>query len=138
MQTGYRSASSGLGAMNSDTALRQEIRYSFNDVRSRIGSYTGLYSNEDLTREVLRACDQMLVLAARDPCLEEAKRVVEERCRRLAEVTDRFADRDPAVIAVSRAQAIAAVDLLQDAIFRLRRASAPVPRIGGLLRQRSP
>ena len=36
--------------------------------------------------------------------------MVEERCRRLAQAADRFTQRDPAAIAASRAQAVAAID----------------------------
>jgi hypothetical protein len=123
--------------MSSDTALRQEIRHSLNDVRRWICGYSGLYSNENLTRDVLRACDEMTMQIEADPRLEEARRLVEDRCRRLARATDRFADRDPALIAASRAQAIAAIDLFQDAVFTLRKAHIPTQQLGGLLRRRS-
>jgi hypothetical protein len=123
--------------MSDDIALRQEIRQSFDDIRRRIRSYTGLYSTEDLIRDVTHACDEMTMAIAHSHRLEEARSAVEDRCRRLAQVTDRFTTRDPVVIAASRAQAIAAVDALQDAIFQARKASVPVPRLGPLLRRRS-
>ena len=71
------------------------------------------------------------------PRLQEARRLVEDRCRRLAQDTDRFALRDPAVIAVSRAQAMAAIDMLQDVVFEWRKARMKVPSSGRLLRRRS-
>jgi hypothetical protein len=123
--------------MNSDIVLRQEIRHSLDDVRIRIRSYTGLYSSENLTHDVLRACDEMTRHIAPDPRLEEARLVIEGRCRRLTEVADRFSNRDPAVIAKARAQAIAAIDMFQDAVLRSRRASVPVPYSCGFLRKRS-
>lgn len=123
--------------MSSDTLLRQEFRYSLNNVRSRIRSFTGLYSNESLTCDVLHACDEMMLLIGPDTRLDELRLVIEDRCTRLAQVADRFSDRDPTAIATARAQAIAAIDLLQDALFRLCRSNAPDPRQCGLLRRRS-
>lgn len=124
-------------AMNNDAILRQEIRHSLNQVRSRIRSYTGLYSSENLPHEVLRICDETMVLIGHDPRLEEARRIVEHRCRRLAQVANRFADRDPVSIAAARAQAVAAVDVLQDTLFELRKASAPAQGLGAVLKRRS-
>jgi hypothetical protein len=123
--------------MSSDTALGQEIRYSFDDARNRIRAYTGLYPNEDLIRDVQCICDRIALQVAPDSCFKEAIRHIEERCSQLAQAASRFAERDPAVIAAARAKAIAAIDRLQDAVFRVRRGSAPDPRLYGLLRQRS-
>jgi hypothetical protein len=124
-------------AMSSDTVLRQEIRYSLGYIRSMIDSYSGLYSGENLTRDVLRFCDEMTDAGTAHPRLQEARRLVEDRCRRLAQYTDRFALRDPAAIAASRAQAIAAVDMLQDVVFEWRKARMTVPSSGRLLRRKS-
>ena len=124
-------------AMSSDTALRQEIRYSLGYIRSMIDNYSGLNSGENLTRDVLRFCDEMSGAAAPHPRLQEARRLVEDRCRRLAQDTDRFALRDPAAIAASRAQAMAAIDMLQDVVFEWRRARMTVPSSGRLLRRKS-
>lgn len=123
--------------MGSDTALRQEIRSSLDDARRRIRSYMGLYSNENLIRDVLRACDDTTVRVDPAPQLDEARRIIEDRCRRLVQVTDRFTDRDPAVIGTARAQAIAAIDMLQDTVFRLRKVHTTDPRLCGLLRRPS-
>lgn len=122
--------------MSDDAILREEIRYSLRDVRRLIGRYSGLYSTEDLARDVLRACDSLSVHASSDPRVEEARRIVEERCRKLAHAADRFSSRDPALIAASRAQAFASIDRLQDAIFELKRSRNHPPRIGSLLRKR--
>jgi L-alanine-DL-glutamate epimerase-like enolase superfamily enzyme len=123
--------------MSNDIILRQEIRYSLGFVRSLIDNYSGLYSAENLTRDVLQFCDVMTSSDAADQRLNEARRVVEERCERLAQATSRFSDRDPAVIAALRAQAGASVDLLQDAVFEWHKARTPVPAIGRLLRRKS-
>ncbi|MBB3018255.1 alkanesulfonate monooxygenase SsuD/methylene tetrahydromethanopterin reductase-like flavin-dependent oxidoreductase (luciferase family) [Microvirga lupini] len=123
--------------MSSDTVLRQEIRYSLGYVRSMIDNYSGLYSGENLARDVLRFCDEMTDAGTPHPRLQAARRLVEDRCRRLARDTDRFALRDPAVIAVSRAQAMAAIDMLQDVVFEWRKARMTVPSSGRLLRRKS-
>ena len=125
-------------AMSSDIELRQEIRYSLGYIRSMIDNYSGLYSGENLTRDVLRFCDEMTDAGARHPRLQQARRLVEDRCRRLAQDTDRFALRDPAAIAASRAQAMAAIDILQDVMFEWRKARVTAPSPGRLLRRKSP
>lgn len=124
-------------AMSSDTILRQEIRYSLGYIRSMIDSYSGLYSGENLARDVLRFCDEMAGIGTPHPRLQEARRLVEDRCRRLAQDTDRFALRDPAAIAASRAQAMAAIDMLQDVVFEWRKSRMTVPSSGRLLRRKS-
>jgi hypothetical protein len=123
--------------MSNDNILREEIRYSLGFVRSLISNYSGLYSGENLAGDVLRFCDDMVSPEAPDPRVGEARRVVEERCTRLAQTADRFANRDPALIAESRAKADAAIDMLQDAVFEWRKARAPVPSSGRLLRRKS-
>lgn len=123
--------------MNKDTLLRQEIRSSLSIVRALIKEYSGLYSADDLTRDVLRVCDDIAVPVKAEKRLEEARRVVAEHCNRLAHTANRFASRDPALIASSRAQAVAAVDALQDAVFELRRSRQPQPSRRSVLRRRS-
>ena len=123
--------------MSDDRILRQEIRRSLSSVRNLIRSYSGLYSSEDLARDVIRACDEMAQSRQLTPRLQEARRIVQERCARLARDADRFSMRDPAAIAASRAQAFASIDLLQDALFEMRQAEIRPPRIGALLRRRS-
>lgn len=125
------------GAMSSETLLRQEIRDSLGFVRSMIDHYSGLYSGENLTRDVLRFCDEMTVPGEPNLRLREARRLVEERCRQLAQATDRFSPRDPAAIAAIRAQAVAAIDLFQDAALEWRKAHSIVPSSGRLLRRKS-
>jgi hypothetical protein len=126
----------GEGAMSDDMVLRQEIRYSIGYIRSMIDNYSGLYSAENLTRDVLRFCDEMTCSGSPHPRLQEARRMVEDRCRRLAQATDRFAQRDPASIAASRAKAMAAIVMLQDAVFEARKSRMPVPSSGRLLRRK--
>ncbi|MGO4387011.1 hypothetical protein AB4Y85_05700 [Microvirga sp. 2YAF29] len=123
--------------MNNDTLLRQEIRSSLSIVRALIKEYSGLYSAENLTRDVLSVCDDVAVPVKAERRLEEARRLVAERCNRLAYIANRFASRDPALIASSRAQAVAAVDALQDAVFELRRSGQPEQSRGPVLRRRS-
>jgi len=123
--------------MSSETLLRQEIRDSLGYVRSMIDHYSGLYTGENLTQDVLRFCDELARSAAPNPRLREARRVVEERCRQLAHATDRFSPRDPAWIAAVRAQAVAAIDVFQDAAFESHKARAVVPSSGRLLRRKS-
>jgi hypothetical protein len=123
--------------MSNDNILRQEIRSSLSTVRALIKEYSGLYPAEDLTRDVLRVCDDIAVPVRPDRRLEDARRVVAERCVRLAHTANRFAARDPALIASSRAQAVAAIDALQDAIFELRRSCQAEPSFGPVLKRRS-
>ena len=80
-----------------------------------MSAFTGLYSDEDLAQEVLAACDEVMVVAGSSARLHELRRVVEARCRRLTEVTNRFSARDPVVIAAARVQVIVAIDQIQDA-----------------------
>ena len=124
-------------AMSSDTILRQEIRYSLGYIRSMIDNYSGLYSGENLAREVLRFCDEMADAGVPHPRIQEARRLVEDRCRRLAQDKDRFALRDPAAIAASRAQPMAAIDMLQDVVVEWRTARMTVPSSGRLWRRKS-
>jgi hypothetical protein len=116
--------------MSDDVEFRREIKHVFDGVRIRIGSYTGLYADEDLLQDLQQACGDLLRTVAPEPRLDVAMHALEDRCRHLAKVTDRFAERDPDVIATARAQAVAAVDMLQDAIFDLRKAEMEqrVPR----------
>lgn len=123
--------------MNNDHTLRQEIRSSLSIVRTLIKDYSGLYSAEDLTQEVLRACDGIAGPGKVDQRLEDAKRMVAERCNRLACTANRFTVRDPTLIAASRAQAVAAIDALQDTIFDLRRSCRFEPSRGRFLKRRS-
>ena len=123
--------------MSSETIIRQEIRDSLGFVRSMIDHYSGLYSGENLTRDVLRFCDEMTTCEEPNYRLREARRIVEERCRKLAQATDRFAQRDPASIAAMRAQAVAAIDMFQDAAFEWHKARRVIPSSGRLLRRKS-
>lgn len=123
--------------MSDDSILRQEIRHALSGVRSMIRSYSGLYSGEDLARDVLKICDDMARSSWPTRRLKEARCVVQEHCMKLARDADRFSVRDPAVIAASRAQAIASIDVMQDALFEMRKAEITAPRIGALLRRRS-
>lgn len=123
--------------MSDESILRQEIRHSLRRARSLIGSYSGLYSSEDLARDVLMVCDEMALSSQATPRLREARRLVQERCAKLERDADRFSMRDPTTIAASRAQAFASIDLLQDALLDIRRNETGAPRIGALLRKRS-
>ncbi len=123
--------------MSDDRLLREEIRRPLDGARSRIRRYTGLYPDEDLAREVLHMCNAVMALADADPRLREISETVMARCQRLAQVTNRFAERDLASITKARAQAVAAVDMLQDAVLDRRRGKGG-PQAGGiLLRRRS-
>lgn len=123
--------------MSEDSILRQEIQHSLSEIRRQIHSYSGLYANEDLTRDVLQACDEMAKSIEPSPRFKEARRLVREHCARLTRDADRFSMRDPSMIAASRAKAIASIDLMQDTLFELRRAGVSFPRLGCFLRRRS-
>ncbi|WP_114942843.1 hypothetical protein [Microvirga calopogonii] len=123
--------------MSSEVLLRQEIRHSLGYVRGMIDHYSGLYSGENLTRDVLSFCDGMIRSGEPNARLREARRLVEDRCRQLADATDRFTQRDPASIAAMRAQAVAAIDLFQDAAFEWHKTRVAVPSSGRLLRRKS-
>ena len=128
---------SAQGAVRNESALRNEVRHTFDDVRDRIRGYTGLYSDEDLMGEVICACDEAMGSFVRDMRLDDMRQTIETRCRRLMEAADRFGDRDPIVITAARAHAVAAIDMLQDAVFHLRRTSNAVSHFGCPLRRRS-
>ena len=123
--------------MSDDRLLREEIRRPLDGARSRIRRYTGLHPDEDLVREVLHMCNAVMARADADPRLREISETVMARCQRLAQVTNRFAERDLASIAKARAQAVAAVDMLQDVVFEWRKARMTVPSSGRLLRRKS-
>ncbi len=115
---------------------RQEIRSRLEAARAYVSAFTGLYSDEDLAQEVLAACDEVMIIAGSSARLHELRRVVEARCRRLTEVTNRFSARDPVVMAAARVQIIVAIDQIQDAA--LERLEAAVPQnMHSLLRRRS-
>jgi len=123
--------------MGDDRLLREEIRLPLDSARTRIRRHTGLYPDENLTRDVLLICDEVIGWLAVTPDVQEARESVEVRCLRLSQVTDRFAERDLGTIAKARSQAIAAIDRLQDAVFAQRRMEAMPQGCGILLRQRS-
>lgn len=103
--------------MNDDSALRSRVKLSLDEARRRIGGHTGLYRDEDLVREVLRICDEVAAWSESGPRIDEARRHVEHRCNLVAMVADRFGQRDPGLIGTARAQAVAAIDVFQDAIL---------------------
>lgn len=123
--------------MGDERLLRQEIRLPLDDARTRIRRHTGLYPDENLTRDVLEICDEVLTWVAVNQTLHEAREAVEARCMRLAQVSDRFSERSLPTIAKARAQAIAAIDRLQDAILERRRFECRPRTETVLLRQRS-
>jgi hypothetical protein len=110
--------------MSDDVVLRREIKHVLDGVRAKICGYAGLYADEDLLRDVQQACVRLSGTAASELRLEHAISALEDRCRHLAQVTNRFAERNPDVIATVRAQAVAAVDMVQDVILDLRKAEA--------------
>jgi hypothetical protein len=123
--------------MNDNAAFRQQIRSILNGARAKVHDYTGLYADEDLTSDVLRVCDSLMEVVASGPRLEQARVTVEDRCRRLAQATDRFIPRDLASISKARAQAVAAIDALQDAALELCKADNSARHMGPLLKRRS-
>lgn len=126
--------------MSEDSILREEIRCSLSEVRQLIRSYSGLYTGEDLARDVLQACDGMAPSVQPSLRFKEVRRLVQERCAELARDADRFTMRDPGRIAASRARAVASIDLLQDVVLELRRAEMRergIPRPGCFLKRRS-
>jgi hypothetical protein len=123
--------------MSDDRLLREEIRRPLDGARNRIRRYTGLYPDENLAREVLHMCDAVMARVDATPRLREMRETVRARCQWLAQVTDRFAERDLASISKARAQAVAAVDMLQDAVLDWRRIEEAPQASGVLLRRRS-
>jgi hypothetical protein len=126
-----------IGRSVDDLALRREVRGVLEGARDAIRGYTGFYSDEDLLEAVLSICNKVA-----DPCLgnariEEARALVEERCQQLVKAANRFADRDFEAIAAYRAQAVAAVDMLQDIVVDVRKAAAAARGFGSLLRRRA-
>ena len=123
--------------MKHATHPSQEIRKSSDDARIRVRAFTGLYTDEDLANDVLSICDDVLVHIGTSPRLDELRQEVEVRCQRLADVTNRFSSRDPAVIAAARMQVIAAIDQIQDAALERVMASSS-QGLPAVLRRRSP
>ncbi|RDI57923.1 hypothetical protein [Microvirga subterranea] len=123
--------------MGDDRLLRKEIRLPLDIARTRIRRHTGLYPDEDLTRDVLSVCDEVLTFVAMTPTLRDAREAVEACCIRLSQVSDRFSERNLAAISKARAQAVAAIDRLQDVLLERRRFECR-PRVESVvLRQRS-
>ena len=104
--------------------------------RHVIRNFTGLHPDEDLGRVVLHLCDEVGNSTASDPRLKAARSNVESRCRYLAQVSDRFSERDPAVIAEARIRAIVAVDLFQDVVLDVCRSAGSCHPAGVVLRKR--
>lgn len=110
--------------MNDDNALRARVKLCLDEARNRIGGHTGLYRDEDLVRDVLGICDRVAAWSEPGPRIGEARRHVEHRCNLVAIVADRFGHRDPALIGTARAQAIAAIDVFQDAVLEQNKDAA--------------
>ena len=106
------------------TARAREIKRGLDRARNQILRYNGLYTDEDLIRDVLRTCHEAASGASPHPRLDATGRHVEARCKRLVHVADRFATRDIALMASARAQAVAAVDVFQDVVVEMLRADA--------------
>ena len=119
-----------------ERTLPNQIRSLCDAARARVRVFTGLYSDENIADEVLSICDEVQVLAGTSPRLTALRQVVEARCQTLAEVTDRFSARDPAVIAAARMQVVVAIDQLQGAAIELLEVEAS-QKLLGLLRRRS-
>lgn len=123
--------------MGDDRMLRQEIRLPLDIARTQVRRHTGLYPDEDLTRDVLGICDEVLTFVPMTPNLRDAREAVEAGCIRLSQLSDRFSERNLTAISKARAQAIAAIDRLQDVLLERRRFECG-PRVEPVvLRQRS-
>jgi hypothetical protein len=120
-----------------DRALRQEVKSALDGARTRIRSYTGLYTGENLTGDVLAICNTVAASVAPNARLREAIAAVDGRCGQLAAAADRFAERDLAAIAASRALAVAAIDMFQDVIVDLRKSALQTRGAGSLLKRRA-
>jgi len=123
--------------MTDESAWRRDIKHFLDGARYRIRHHTGLYADEDLIGAVLHACRQAEVGCAPDLRLEEARREVEARCRRLAQAADRFADRDFARLGALRSQALAAVDTFQDIVLHKSRLREAGRSAGAFLRRQA-
>lgn len=122
--------------MNDDAALRSRVKVLLDEARRRIEAHTGLYRDEDLARDVLRICDEVAAWSEPGPRIEEVRRHVEHRCNLVAMVADRFGHRDPALIGTARAQAVAAIDVFQDAVLGQSRDAARAQPSGYRLKRR--
>ncbi len=114
----------------------QEIRNRLRAARACAQAFTGLYGDEDLADEVLSACDEVLVLAGTSAHLQELRQGLEACCQHLADATNRFSARDPAVIAAARTQLIRAIDQFEEAALAHVKGALPLAS-RSLLRQRS-
>jgi hypothetical protein len=123
--------------MNPEAVLRSTIARELDSARAFVGSFTGLYADEDLVGVVLAACDRAAGAQGRASVVVQARRAVDQRCTLLATVADRFGERDPVRIARARAKTIAAVDRFQDVVFEARRVAELPPPPAGLLRRKS-
>lgn len=120
-----------------DRVLRQEAKDVLDGARSRIATYTGLYTNENLIADVLGLCRAAATGVAPSARVREAYLLVEDRCRHLAKAADRYAPEQFDVVAASRSRAIAAVDTFQDVIVESRRLARQAGGPGVLLRRRA-
>jgi hypothetical protein len=120
-----------------ESALREEIKRVLDEARAAIRDYTGLYAQQNLSGEVLNICQSALRRVDPDARVDEARRLVAERCGQLSRVADRFAERDPISIAAARALALAALDTFQDVVFDLRKVAEQPRGFGSLLRKRA-
>ncbi|MBZ6078086.1 hypothetical protein [Microvirga puerhi] len=122
--------------MTNDNAWRRDIKHFLDGARYRVLHYTGLYSDEDLIGAVLHACREAAG-SDLDLQLGAAKSIVEEHCRTLVRVADRFSARDFALIAASRARTLAAIDMFQDIVLQERRIQNAALGHGTLLKRRA-
>lgn len=122
--------------MNDDGALRTTVKLLLDEARRRVAGHTGLYRDEDIVADVLRVCDEAAAWSEPGPRIEEARRHVEHRCNLVAMVADRFGQRDPGLIGTARAQAVAAIDVFQDAVLGQSRDSTRNQPPGYRLRRR--
>ena len=84
-----------------DDRLREEIRLPLDDARTRIRRHTGLYPEENLTRDVLRICDEVMARGMRLRAFRRPGRP-SRRAASGSQVADRFADRNLGTIAKAR------------------------------------
>jgi hypothetical protein len=120
-----------------EPALREEIKRVLDGARAVVRDYTGLDARQDLAAEVMTICERALPCLESGARLQEAKRLLAERCAQLARVSDRFVERDPAAIGAVRILTLAALDTFQDAVFERRKLDAQPRGSASLLRKQA-
>jgi len=117
--------------MAPETKLREMVAGSLNKARTKIRSYTGLYTRDALVNDALAGCDEVLQWIDIKEDFKEARRAVQTACHQLTlAATDRRSHEGGAVISKRRDDALEAIDQFQARIFSRGTASMKAQHIG--------